>query len=154
MVYIWIAKFSNLSSQKFLLFIIYLDFKDLPINFIYCLITKRTGPNGSIGTKRTGPFVPKEQLFSHKLNCLHNPKLTIFICQTTLHISNIRLSYWRITTKFISPGSGITLLSIGDPFCIPWQNFINFSLSLNIIFWTISTLGSLYFGLVLYPQLF
>jgi len=52
----------------------------------------------------------------------------------------------------MSPGSGITLLSIGEPFCIPWQNFINFSLLPKWIVCTISALFSLYFGSTLYPN--
>ena len=52
----------------------------------------------------------------------------------------------------MSHGSGIANESIGDPACIPWQNLINLSGSLNIIFWTISHLWSLYFGSTSYPK--
>jgi hypothetical protein len=52
----------------------------------------------------------------------------------------------------MSHGSGITFESTGDPICIPWQNFISFSLSLNSMVCTISDLFSSYFGLTLYPK--
>ena len=53
----------------------------------------------------------------------------------------------------ISHGTGSTYESIAEPDCIPWQYFINLFSSLNIIFCTISALGSLYFGSTWYPRL-
>ncbi len=52
----------------------------------------------------------------------------------------------------ISHGSGIEFESTAEPFCIPWQNFINFSGFPNSIVCTISDLSSLYFGDTLYPN--
>lgn len=51
----------------------------------------------------------------------------------------------------ISYGVGTAVESIAEPFCIPWQNFICFSLSPNSITCTISARFSSYLGDTLYP---
>ena len=52
----------------------------------------------------------------------------------------------------IGLGSGTTHESIGEPFWIPWQNFINFSAVPKWMVCTISALSSLNLGSTVYPN--